>query len=523
MTRFFNITGPCDPRWHYMLPPEARLPDMMPFIHQQLYFVVHAARQTGKTTAMRAFAARLREMGQVAVWATLEQSQGVNETADAEPLWLLALEMAADSQVPPEHRPPPRGPWLEKEIGGRLIQWLRAWCAAIPDRPVVLLLDEADVVSGPALISLLRQLRAGFMDRGPGKFPSSVALIGMRDLRDYLAQSKEGVALNPGSPFNIKAASLTLRNFNLDEVRALLAQHTDDTGQRFEPEAADSVYHWTQGQPFLVNALARIAVTELVPDPTQPVTLQTIDQARERLIQSRTTHLDSLGQRLREPRVANIVRAVLLSDVDEPIAYEHDDFQYVLDLGLIRRGPDGAEAANPIYREVLARQLSYNLQSNLPRPRFRWQHPDGRLDMSALSEQFLKWWRNNAAIVLEHADRGYLEAVPHLALMAFLQKLVNGGGEIHREFAAGRGAVDLLVVYQGERFVIEIKRVPPRHRTLEYVRDEGLEQILRYLDEVGETEGWLFIFDQRPDRSWEERLWAEELQIEGKILHLRGG
>lgn len=68
------------------------------------------------------------------------------------------------------------------------------------------------------------------------------------------------------SPFNIKDASLTLRNFTADEVRELYAQHAADTGQQFTREATDRAYELTEGQPWLVNALAREAVDELVPD-----------------------------------------------------------------------------------------------------------------------------------------------------------------------------------------------------------------------------------------------------------------
>ena len=519
MPRAFNTTGPCDPVRHYMLPPEARLPDLEALVEGELYFVLHAARQTGKTTAMRAFAARMRARGYVAVWATLEECQGITEIAGAEPLWLRAIARAAGYELPPDRLPPDLAAALAGDAGGRLGAWLADWCSRVP-APVVLLLDEADVVSGPALVSLLRQLRAGFMDRGVGRFPVSVGLIGMRDLRDYLTQSKDGVAVNPGSPFNIKVASLTLRNFSQEEVATLYAQHTVDTSQVFTPEAVERAFYWTRGQPFLVNAIARICVMELVRDRADPVTAEHVDAAKEALILSRTTHLDALGQRLRESRVAAVVQAVLLGDA--AISYASDDYTYVVDLGLVADDKNGATIANPLYREVLARELSYEAQRNLPQPWWRWSRPDGTLDVPALVEAFLDWWRENAPIIEERAERGYIEAVPHIVFMAFLQRVVNGGGRITREYAAGRGALDILLEYAGEKHVFELKRVPPRHVSRERVRAKGLTQIARYLDGVGAREGWLLIFDQRPGLSWEDRLTVEDIDVDGKLVRVRG-
>ena len=519
MRRFFNTTGPCDEARHYMLPAEARLPDLVPWVERQLYFVLHAARQTGKTTAMRAFAARLRERGDVAVWATLEESQGRTEVSEAEPTWLGALWGAAERSLPPELRPPTRDSVSTEPEGQRLRTYLCAWAARV-NRPVVLLLDEADVVSGPALVSLLRQLRAGFMDRGVGKFPVSVGLIGMRDLRDYLTQSKDGSPVNPGSPFNIKAGSLTLRNFSHTDVATLYGQHTADTGQVFTPEAVERAFWWTSGQPFLVNALAASCVDELVTDRSQAITAADIDAAKEALILSRTTHLDALGQRLREPRVARVVQAVLLGDMQVP--YDSDDFTYAVDLGLVVHPKSGAQAANPLYREVLARELSYRTQANLAEPWWPWSRPDGTLDVPALVAAFTEWWRQNAAVLEERSQEGYREAVPHLVFMAFLQRVVNGGGRITREYAAGRGALDLLLEYAGEKHVFEIKRIPARHASLQRVRGEGLQQIAGYLDAVGVTEGWLLIFDQRAGMSWEERLTVEDVDVGGKLVRVRG-
>jgi len=522
MPRYFNTTGPCEAADHYMLLPEERIPDLLPFVEQKLYYVVHAARQTGKSTAMIAFAARLRELGYAAVYSSLEQCQGFDEVEQAEALWVRSLARRAAQQLP-NTSTPSADSVIGAEPGSRLDLWLARLSESAAPRPTVVIFDEADVVRGPPLISLLRQLRNGFIGRGVGRFPVSVGLVGMRDLRDYLTHTKDGAVVNPGSPFNIKSASVTLRNFHADEVGELYAQHTEDTGQRFEESAVERAFWWTQGQPYLVNALARIAVMELVTGTSVPITAAHIDQAKERLILARTTHLDSLAERLAEPRVARVVEPILVGDTPLAIPYEHDDFQYALDLGLIRRGPQGAEPANPLYREVLARQVSLRIQESLNQPWWPWKTLDGRLDFPALLNAFLDWWRDNEAAVKRHGNKNYPEALPHLSLMAFLQRVVNGGGSVMREYAAGRGAVDLVVHYGPDRFVVEIKRVFTGGRSPERVREEGVAQLGRYLDDLGEPQGWLVIFDQRPNRSWNERLWREERHVDGRTLWLIGG
>ncbi len=110
-----------------------------------------------------------------------------------------------------------------------------------------------------ALISTLRQLRDGY-PRRPENFPHSLALVGLRDVRDYKVASGGSTRLQTASPFNIKVKSLTLRNFNQSEILQLYQQHTAETGQQFSADAIQVAYELTQGQPWLVNALAKEVV-----------------------------------------------------------------------------------------------------------------------------------------------------------------------------------------------------------------------------------------------------------------------
>jgi hypothetical protein len=100
----------------------------------------------------------------------------------------------------------------------------------------VVLIDEIDALRDDVLVSVLRQLRAGYPLR-PELFPWSVALVGLRDVRDYEVSAREEGRLGTASRFNIKVESLTLSNFLLEEIAELYGQHTTETGQRFEPAA----------------------------------------------------------------------------------------------------------------------------------------------------------------------------------------------------------------------------------------------------------------------------------------------
>lgn len=242
-------------------------------------------------------------------------------------------------------------------------QALKLWAQSC-SRPIVLFIDEIDALQDEALVSVLRQLRDGY-PRRPKGFPQSLALVGLRDVRDYKMAAGGSKRLGTASPFNVKVESLTLRNFTQAEVVRLYEQHTTDTGQAFTPAALHRVFELTQGQPWLVNALARQMVEEIAPEPSLSLTLEHVEQAKEILIKRQDTHLDSLAERLREPRVRAIIEPMLAGQ--ELGEVFNEDIQFVLDLGLCVMSPEGGLAvANPIYREVLPRVLAVPPMASLP-------------------------------------------------------------------------------------------------------------------------------------------------------------
>ena len=505
MAKYFNTTGPCFPRLHYMLPPKNRLvgASLDRYIRDELYWVLHAPRQTGKTTFLHSWMHEINAGTEaVACYVTLETCQEVTEVERAMPVMVDAVrQWAKRFNLPVPEIPQDVSPEAS------LAAVLRRWAELTAPRKLMVFFDEVDVIAGPAMVSFLRQLRGGFAGRGPGNFPVSVALVGMRD---YLVTSKDGRLLNPGSPFNIKEDSVTIGNFSQSDIAALTSQHTQATGQDFSQGALEQIFAYSSGQPWLVNALAKECILRIVPTQIgQTVLAEHVDQAKERLIASRATHIDSLNVRLREPRIRKVIQPIL-TGASDPTMAEGDDFIFCLDLGMVAFDEHGTPSiANAIYQEVFARDLSYGMQVAIPAPEFRWQREDGTLDMDALMDEFQKFWAWNSEIWEEKAN--YTEAFPHLLLMAFLQRVINGGGTVDREYAAGRGRMDLLLCFGGGTNLVEIKLVHPRMGR-EATRDQGLIQIDGYADRTAPRTCHLVIFDRRPEQrtaSWEERLSRE--------------
>ena len=212
----------------------------------------------------------------------------------------------------------------------------------------------------------------------------------------------------------------------------------------------------------------------------------------------------------------------MLAVTDEPIQFRPEDVEYVVDLGLIRRAPNGGlTIANPIYQEVIPRELAFGTQMGISQEGVWYVQPDGRLDMDKLLAAFQQFFRENSEAWLERFD--YKEAGPQLLLQAFLQRIVNGGGFIGREYALGRKRTDLLVRWRipgGEqRVAIELK---VSQGDVERTIAAGLPQTWEYMDKSGAEAGHLVIFDRTPERPWGEKIFQRMVEYQGTRIGVWG-
>ena len=506
--RTFNTEGPVKPEWHYCIPPLNRLEldNLLALIGRAKYFVLHAPRQSGKTSTLLALRDRLNIEGTYrCVYTSFECGQAARENVEE------ALRAILDELAQRARRTLGDGfvddawPGILAKSGPHraLATSLMLWSEA-DAKPLVLLIDEIDALVGDSLVSVLRQLRNGY-DMRPAGFPQSVLLCGLRDIRDY--QMDAG-----GSPFNIKAESLRLCDFSRGEVQALLEQHTIETGQAFSPEALEAVWSQSCGQPWLVNALAYDACFRNEPgrERSCAIVANDIMEARERLILRRETHLDQLADKLSQERVRRVIEPLLSGGARSKFSAR--DIEYVRDLGLIARD-EPLRIGNPVYAEVIPRELTSATQVGLVQEQAWYVDTGGALDLAKLMAAFQAFFRQHS----EHWIEGlqYKEAGPQLLLQAFLQRIVNGGGRVEREYGLGRGRTDLMIIWpQGEstrKFVIECKL---RRDGLQRTIDDGVEQTAEYMDRCAAEAGHLVIFDRDKGRSWAKKVFRKKVRAE---------
>lgn len=514
--RFFNTAGPIKPDIHYNIDPLKRIDtdEIMSLIRQQKYFVLHAPRQTGKTSclfALRDYINRGTEY--CAVYANVEAAQALRGNvfeANCSVVDVIAEEAALifEDDFPISIL---RQLNAEEKAANLLATYLRRLTAAL-DRPLVLMLDEIDALVGDSLVSILRQIRSGYGNR-PANFPISIILCGVRDVRDYRIHTASQEIVTGGSAFNIKAESLRLGNFSPEEIHELYLQHTAATGQEFDPSCFPLIWSATEGQPWLTNALGYEVTMKMRENRDRSIRIipEMIYRAQEQIIYRRETHIDILIDKLREPRVRRVIAPILAGEIEDGDTILDDDIQYVVDMGLVVRDKP-LRVANAIYREIIPRELTWSRQQTLIQQSAWYIRPDNSIDTKKLLLDFQQFFRQNADSWIERFD--YKESGPQLLLQAFLQRIVNGGGYIDREYGIGRGRTDLLIRkpltdgYGGsiQRIVLELKI--KRGQALETLIADGLKQTAGYMDHVGNVcEGHFILFNRDRGATWDEKIW----------------
>lgn len=491
--RYFNTHGPVEADQHYVVSRQALLDQLGEQIDQGKYFTIFAPRQMGKTTLLR----KLDEIlaanpTYLPISLSFERYETWSEEQFLQHVGRLISYNLTEAFQAIHH---PRLEQIKKLLAeSPIVDYLTFSELFVnlyqlaPECKAVLIIDEFDATPQEAISPLLQTWRTMYLERRPPHSLHNVILIGIQNI----------ARLNFGrsSPFNI-AYQQRLADFTLAEVQALLAQYTAETGQAFTPATQLLLHEQTGGHPFLVNRAAAIVTEIIATDRSQPITVPQLRRALNQLVRETNYNFETVIRHATTYRddVLNILfGGTYLFNLNNGLVNE------LYTQGVIKQDEQGnCRIANPIYGEVLLaafRPVRVGLQAAtlVNGYDFRPHGGNGQLQMEALLSRFREFVERRGREAFKVTEMPQ-EATGQYLLMAYLDLVIRQlGGDLFTEVDSGEGRLDLIVVYHGQRYIIETKvwRGPAEF-------DRGLTQLATYLTTEGATHGYYVVFHARPN------------------------
>jgi hypothetical protein len=492
--REFNTSGPCDPAQHYTVMREALIAEGCRLVEKGRYFTIFSPRQAGKTTYFQLLFRQLPPQDYLPIWISFE---GLKKLTDADFYFALAHFLQRELAV--------HGITVDQPVTNAFqlqlfFEKLRTQVARL-----VLVIDEFEAVPAAELSDLLHTLRALYHKR---QFHAlhSLMLVGVSTLAELVVSS--------ASPFNI-VDQLQISYFTFDETQALIAQYVSESGQPFTPDVIRALYANTQGQPGLLCALCHHLVTKAVPDRSQPVMMAHFYPTLKHFLTERfDKNILNIVQKAREKPA--FMMSVLFGNTPIPFTLNDPTIAFLYANGVIDTVDGNVQIRIPLYSKALltafrplvngeAEHFTVSVHETL-RP---FVTPDG-LNLHALLDKYRDYVRRRGFRAFN--TKQLKEGAWHYSLDGFINFFIERlGGETFIEVPSGRGRTDILLLYRGQKSVIETKIFSD---TTYF--EQGKHQLADYLATEGLAEGYYVVFSRKHGES--DPLFFDEV-IDGKRIY----
>ena len=496
--RRFGTQGPVNPEHHYVVSRSEELAEFIKRVKEGRYIVIFAPRQTGKTTffyaAMDILAAE--EPTYLPIHLDFEAYKNLTPTD-------FYSNLTEDIREEIENLYHKRGEVHPEALSHFLknialtdnmsmLRGFRALARVLENQRVVVFIDEFDGIPPTVLSDFLYALRRIYISRNSPRCPYSLGIVGVKSI----AQLNYDRSV---SPFNIHD-DFALPNFTFDQVRELLGQYTDETGQAFALGVIESIHKQTGGHPFLVNRFAQILTEEMEIPKTEPLTMTHFSEALMQLLDERNTNVAHLLTNIRkDSRFQTILMRIVSYENSVPFNPDNDIIDELATYGVITKGTDRkCEIVNPIYLYRII-QAFKPIVNGLERDYFledtdgfQYLTSTGQIQMERLMDNFRDFIARAGFRILQVPETPQEFIGQHL-LFAYLDQFVIGvNGAMYMEVPTGRGRMDLIILHNEKKYIVETKIWrSERHYA------EGKQQLAAYLSTEGVTEGYYVVFDHR--------------------------
>ena len=515
--RRFGTEGRLYPEDNYIVPRTAEIANFIARVKQGKYIVLFAPRQTGKTTFFQLALETLtvEDLTYFPIQLNFEEYEN-HAPADFYIRCyqdirqeIEAVFQKREAVISETFREFLDNVEIDDHVSIR--RFFEGLTSFLKNQKVVLIIDEFDGIPQGALKGFLRSLRRIYLS-GRTRCPHSVGIIGIKNLiqLDYDRSI---------SPFNIQQ-EFHLPNFTLEQVQELLAQYTEEVGQAFTLEVIAAIHKQTAGQPVLVNRFAQILTEELDIPKTETITMEHWTTAYDQLLHTRNTNIEHLTTNVRkDPHFEIMLMRILANDHGVPFNPHNDIINQLTTYGVIKKAEDGmCEILNPIYLHCIL-QAFKPLVNGLEEEYFPENHdyltPTGQIELTALLDNFRDFIARTGFRILQVPDTPQESVGRHL-LLAYIDEFVRQiGGVMYIEAQTGRGRMDIILIYNNRKYIIETKVWRGMQRY-----EAGKQQLAAYLKLEGATEGYYVVFDHRQEAESrvETETLAENLTIRSYII-----
>jgi hypothetical protein len=511
--RSFEISGPVYPEDNYVVARTEELSDFVNRLEEGRYVVLFAPRQTGKTTFFRLALDTLAADAYFPIQLDFQSSNNLEPSEFYESVYEdICEEIEKFFQSGAIRIPEGLTQFLDgTEIVNHrsMRRFFRRFSNLLEQhangQKVVLIIDEFDGIPRTVLSDFLYTLRHIYIS-GRTRCPHSVGIVGVKSITQLNYDRSI-------SPFNIQD-EFKLPNFTLEQVQELILQYTNEVGQAFIPEVIESIHKQTAGQPVLVNRFAQILTQEMDIPKSEPITMEHFSEAHGQLLHGRNTNIEHLVRNIRRDRRFETL-LMKIASYDEGVDFnlDSDIINELATYGVIAEGADGmCEIVNPIYQYRIIRAfkppvngLEQDYFPESAREGFQdYLTADGQIRMEALLDNFRDFIARAGFKILQVPETPQEYVGQHL-LFAYLDQFVQiVGGTMYLEVQTGRGRMDIIILHNHQKYIVEIKIWSGDGRY-----QAGKTQLAAYVKLEKAVAGYYVVFDHR--RSAEFRTETETL------------
>ena len=506
--RWFETRGPVNPQDNYVVPRTDELADFIQKVKKGRYIVLFAPRQTGKTTFFRAALDALE--AETFDWFPIQLNfeEYKNVAPDAFYGYLSNDILTEIQQVFQRRKQGEPSEALKHFLANlRLTEhvsmrmFFEELGRFLPDRRVVLIIDEFDGIPPATVSDFLHSLRRIYLSPH-NRCIHSVGIVGVKSI----AQLNYDRSV---SPFNVQD-EFHLPNFTFKQVQELLAQYTEEAGQAFTPDVVENLHRQTDGQPVLVNRLAQILTEELDIPKDETLGREHFLTAHAQILGEPNVNIQHLTTHIRSnPNFQRVLMRITSYDAGLDFNIDDEVISELATYGIIKKGSsisnrDKCEITNPIYLYRILKTLKPTINGleeeyyphetdNAHRTSpIEYINPAGHIDMAGLLDNFRDFIARAGYRILQVPDTPQ-EFVGQYLLFAYLDQFVQQVNAVmHLEVQTGRGRIDLMVSHRGQKHIVETKMWQGEKSC-----QAGKEQLARYLKLEGAPVGYYVVFDYR--------------------------